>query len=770
MVTVGLVAVLAALPPFGDPSLLVDIDTGPSPTTQAQLVEANEQGVLYTQVERDGGTALFWSSWEGAAQRVFSVLDAGVKARRFGDSFIVFSGAAVERLDVSPAPQLTSLTPARDLSYFLDTNSTDALWWAGSEGTFVTDGSSAGTRLVAANQARIALGTNLFSRGTRAGDHVVIGAGPGTPVRNELGEDLPNSSSCFVFGGGESAWLGCRNPDGGQELMTTDGTPAGTSTRFRFASGEQWIDTYVASADYFVLDARLSGTSGNHVLARAGSAPPQPLGLGCFAYDKIVGDVLIGNYLAIPLSSEFGTCQRIGEVASSRQVGRRALLQVKNEGRFLLTDGTDGGSVSVPASLPDWPTASSAPSLVGSDGVRAIYSTTQGAWVTDGTASGTMRVGIFAEFFGHSVLAQEDGRFAVFAPNGDRWEPPVGVLGVAGGILVGRNGCDAFTVDEDRVRRELPSVGCVAETKLGKEGALVRNSDGITSLIRVEGAFALAGEVELVGGVRCGKKVCWYISRQEAVHLPNIVDLESGGNTTIPTILTQDHIELVAAIDSVLVFSHPEGAVAVRRTGGTLVMEQRQSFRDPTLRLGVTTSGSIVWTSESGGGLNVFSGRGDSTIDVPCSITLGLSVTGDRVNVLCTSPSQMQSEVALWSGRVGDEFRSIAVGTRNETAIPHLPTGDDKVLGFMMTNELDDTGRFVFADEGESRSMTGLLGGEVARVRAGYVFAATLDSVRDFELWVLPVLPSGCGCSGGGAELAMVLGLLLFRRRRATVA
>ncbi len=782
MVTVGLV-VLAALPAFGEPTQLVDIETGPSRTTQAQLIEANEQGVLYTQVERDGGTALFWSGWEGAAQRVLSVADAGVKARRFGDGFIVFTGTEVQRLGVEPSPQLTFLTAADDLSSFVETNSTSSVWWAGSAGTFVTDGSAEGTRLfTTANNPRVALGNSLFFAGAtltrvdeagllvdtgiplsfggfaRAGDHLVVG---GTPARNELGQDLPPSGTCSILGGGESAWLGCRRPDGGQEFLITDGTPAGTSTRLLFAAGDQWIDTYAASADYVVFDGRLSDISGSFVLARSGSASPAQF-RGCFGFEKLVGDVLLGNFRAISLA-EFGTCRQISNVERSRQVGRRALLQLHDEGRFLLTDGTDAGSVSVPAELPDWPTASSEPTLVGSDGVRAIYATTQGAWVTDGTASGTRRVGSSAEFFGHSVLALEEGRFLAFASNGDSWEPPFGVLGVAGGLLVGRNGCDAFTVDEERVRRELPSVGCAAEIKTGAAGALIRNTNGTTSLVRAEGTFLLVGDVELAGGTRCGKKACWYVTRDGATGLANVVDLESGANTALPEILTQNGLELVAATDVAVVVSHALGTFAVRRAGGRVVMESRQFSEEPPLHFGVTASGSIVWYSAaSSGALRALSGSGDEAVPVACQ-PLGLSITGDRVNLLCMSfvPADHPPERALWSGTIQNGLEKIAAG-KDEAEAPLLPSGDGEAIGFTMAKESDGTGRFVVTDGKARREYAGLQGGDMARVRAGYVFAATRESVPDFELWVLPV-QTGCGCGSGG-EILLLGALLLFRR------
>jgi hypothetical protein len=274
----------------------------------------------------------------------------------------------------------------------------------------------------------------------------------------------------------------------------------------------------------------------------------------------------------------------------------------------------------------------------------------------------------------------------------------------------------------------------------------------------------LFGDVELVGGVRCGKKACWYVTRQEATFLTKVVDLESGTNSAIPTILTQNRIELLAAIDSALVFSHPSGVVAVRRSGGTVVMEEVQSFTEPRLRWGLTASGAIVWTT--GGDLSVLSARGDSSVSLTCDHPLALSTAGDRVNVLCANSGWPIAERSLWSGTIEDGLQSIAVGTPAESEVPFLPSGDDELIGFTMAKDLEPIGRFVVTDGKDRREFPGLLAGEVARVRAGYVFAATRESVVDAELWVLPASPSGCGCSGGGGtELMLLLGVLLLRRR-----
>lgn len=776
------VVVLAALPAVGEPSLLVDIDTSPSRSAQAQLVEANEQGVLYTQFEREGGTALFWSGWEGAPRRVSSVTDGGVKARRLGDGFVIFTGAEVARLEVSSSLQLTSLAAVADLSSFVDTNSTSSVWWAGSEGTFVTDGTPGGTRrFTTANDARVALGTSLFFNGTtltrmdesgvlvdtgiplsfggftRARDHMVVG---GTPVRNELGEDLSSGMGCFAAGGGESAWLRCRTPDGGHELLTSDGTPSGTTTRYAFVDGGVLIDIYAASAEHVVFSGAVSSSRGNFALSRAGSGPPVPFSF-CFTPRTIIGDTLISPYAIGPAVGS--GCMQIPEVKQARQVGSRALLQLNQEGRFLLTDGTDAGSVSVPAELPDWPTASSEPTLLGSDGLHALYSTTQGVWSTDGTASGTRRVGSSAEFFGHTVLGLEEGRFFAFASNGDSWEPPVGVLGVAGGLLLGRDGCEAFTVDEDRARRSLLAAGCVSEVKVGTDGALLRNTDGVTSLARVEGTFPLVGDVELESGVRCGKKVCWYVTRQDSTHVANVVELESGRSSTLPTILTEDDLQLVVATDAALVVSHSLGTFAMRRDGGRVVMETTQFTEEPALHFGVTTSGSLVWYSAvSGGGVQVLSGRGDSELPLTCSNRLGLKVTGDRVSVLCLTVTATGNEISLLSGTVEDGLEPIAVGNQNEGETPFLPSGDGEVIGFLMMKPFEGTGRFVLTDGKTRREYPGLHGSGMARVRGGYVLAATRDSVPDLELWVLPE-QGGCGCGSGGESLLLGV-LLLFRR------
>ncbi len=780
---VGLV-VVAVLPKFGPPALLVDIETGPSRQVHPQLIEANDDGVLYTQLEREGGTALWWSRWDGVPERVRSLADAGVRARAFKDGFILFASSgepvAVERLDLSSAPALEPLITVTDVDSFPLTDSTTSVWWGGSAGTFVTDGTSGGTRLVTPLAGAIAaLGDRLFymdsrslqrwengqlfdtgvpaGRPFRAGGHLVIN---GVVPRNETGVALTSALGCSASGGGDFAWLACDFllvVDAGH-ILSTDGTPEGTTTRLTFRGTDRLATLDVASSDYVLFSGTWNDRGLHHSIARDPSASVLTLNSGCGQVAVVHGDVAVCPFRTLSLRG-LGSLATL-PVEASRKVDRRALLQLEGEPRFLLTDGTDAGSKFVPAEVPSWPTDSSNPRLVESDGVHALFDTTLGVWMTDGTPKGTLRVGDTAQFFGHSVLAT-DGRFVAFDQNRQSWMPPDGVIGVAHGLLVGRIGCEAFSVDEARVRKAVTALGCVEQVEPGKDGALLRNAEGLTWLLRAgHDPFALVGDVHLPSGVHCGRSTCWYMSRAQTTFRANQLALNTGRVTQVAAVLLTEGVPPLGGSDFVLVTQQLDSGavrfVATRPSGAQTPITRPFVFAN---------DGALV---SFAGGLSIIGPGGDSHSSLPCGDTLELGVTGNRINAICES--NPVGSVTLWSGTLDAGLKAITVGnTFAESDFPSMPSGGD-VAGFTVSS-YGKPSRFVVFDGTDRIEFPGMFGGDFVQLRSGLVFAGGIESGKDRELWVLRDPRSGCGC-GVGAEsmFALAVVLLALRRRRLSVS
>lgn len=776
-----MVLVVVAALPSAPPELLVDIDTQPSIAHPPQLVGANADGMLFVQLVPEGGHALFWTSWEGPAVQLAPAAPFPNRSTAFslGDGFIVFRSleldrVRVEHLALTPEPRLEPLVEVSGLRAFPQTGSKTRFWWASPEGTFVTDGTPAGTRnLTSLNFPEAVIGetiyfvdrsSNLLSRWedggiealglhvpfgvVRVGDHVVI---DGMNPINEAGEVLTNSQ-CYALGADRFGWLQCAGADAGRDLFVTDGTPAGTSLRFR---GGQFLRLGTVTDERAIFSDLLDGGFITRALDRVGSSPPTPF--PCEPSALLGETVVCGGAAITSLAGTELVRVRLNslEPPTMAAAGSRALLQAPGQAQFTLSDGTRAGTRLVPDQLPSWPTESSRPKLFASDGLRALFNTTRGSWLTDGTREGTFRVGDDAEFFGHSVLAA-DGTFVVHGADGRQWPAPPGTIGVAGGVLVGRSGCDAFMVDEERAKTPLTGLGCVQAIEPGRDGALLRNSTNQVFLLRKGHApYPLPGEVQLSSGVACGKEACWYLEKVGAgSFLAQRLVLASGEANTI-----------TVPLDRALPFRASDWLFASTPQWGSLFTVHPDHSRTeldfpftitPEGRLlGVTRDGLISIDGKQRGSLRGVDG---------CMQALELTVTGNMVHVLCVG-----SSVRLFSSLLDGGTSWEPTESASAFRAPTLPTGGD-VWAFSMTDPLATEGDFVMSD-GERRLTTPhLVGTDFTKVRHGYVFAGTRPLATDLELWVVPdpqEEKKAEGCTCGQGSLLWSLGLVLLLRRRA---
>ncbi|MFO0599913.1 MAG: hypothetical protein U0228_31680 [Myxococcaceae bacterium] len=787
--------VLAALPAFDAPRLLVDLETSPSTTSTPELVSANADGVLYTQLEPGGGAALWWSGWQGAPVRLLAVVDPGqrganvvqdltfgmktVLARPLGTGLIVFArdGDVVTVSRVEGAAVTPLITVTRPVT-FPDTDRLDTVWWSAAEGTFVTDGTPGGTSLVTPlRNCAFVLGTDLWivtpgqlrklengelinpgfrpDNVVRAGHHLVIGM-PFAPAQNELREVLA-TPSCTAVGGGEFAWIDCATSDGRQSVSSTDGTPGGTTTLVFDAISS--VDA--ASADYLVFSVNRGGPLASVCVSRtAGGLVATPfsgctLALGEVAVNRIVGDTLVsvGGLTHLP----DGTCLPMVRPTAIAAAGREPVLQLGLPQKFVVSDGTDAGTREVPEQLPAWPTSSSSPRLLGGNGSLALFDSTRGVWMTDGTQGGTRFVGQRAQLFRSGILAF-DGEPFVVDDQGRRTSAPAGVEGVSRDFLVGRSGCDLFFLDEARQRRLVPEVGCVDSLTLSDDGALISNSAGVAWLFRPPHAPLELGR-DVSQQLRCGKKLCWFLSRQAGETAAKFIDVESGAIATAPGTLPSSDVQLQVASDVGLVYSYVDldgrhRAMIRFLDGQEEVPQAFVAALDGTLLRPV--DGSLVARDASGERV---------LLECPGGFPPLISFAGSRVNALCTRASTGE---VMFTGSLDGPFHEVALADDGFTfTVNMLPYGDGSLVGFSKVDFGATRARFVVTDGDEVREFPAVRGEGLVKVRAGWVFIGSPERVKDNELWVLPLPQSraGCGCDAGGVELAAVVVLLLLRGR-----
>lgn len=783
------VLVLAALP-SAPPELLVDINTKPSLASPPQLLSANADGVVFSQQQLDGGDELYWSTWDGPPVEIGPINpgDQPLLITSFGPSFFVFrnasGGTRLERLDVTPRPRLELLQLTAPVTgplgqyIFPPSDSTTRLWWWTGSGIYITDGTPAGSRLVtdagvpfgvlgdtlylAGNDELLARWENgqLQSLGRRAEFGVVLvnshlvfsGLNPynelGTPLSAELAQ-----SDCEGLGDEHFGWLLCTAPDG-KDLFVTDGTPQGTARRFQ---GDRTV-RLVAGTDeraYLWTPPAGGGTTVPTVIEREGAGGPSPFP-GCGPLIQ-VGETLRCSSAITTLSGSEVVTFAAGAGSFADNVvpaGPRALLQLRGEARFLLTDGTRAGTRKVPEALLPGLTESSNPKLFATDGLRALYTTTQGVWITDGTPAGTFRAGDDAEFFGHSVLTA-DGAFRVLPLDGEPWQAPFGVLGVAAAQLIGRVGCDAFTIDEQKARTPLTDLGCIELVQPGRDGALLRNSVGNTWLVRKGHApYPLPGEVQLKSGVTCGKETCWFLTKGGEAFIANQLKLDTGVVTPIDVPL-EAALPFRASDSYFLSTLEWPNLFSLQPNGSRTLLDVPVTLAPDGRLLGATPDGvAVIGTSETPRAL-----RG-------CVYSTGISVTGNTIHTLCAGED---FSTILFSGPLdgGTDWVKREGTARNpDDRIPTLPSGGEVWALSMVTYSHSD-GDLLITDGKDTVTHAHLSGSEFTRVRGGYVFAGSSSDVPDTELWVIPdpLPPASCGCGQGGAICSLGL-VLIFRRRR----
>jgi hypothetical protein len=656
---------------------------------------------------------------------------------------------------------------------FVEARSTDAVWLFDDTSVWVTNGTPAGTRAVVPSHGlappfEFVLETNHRVGGYVGGQFIIWGedgvqqsARPdiftvsttangfifgGTDLSAETGPPLARGACMALRGGG---WANCRQSTSFVgAIFSTDGTVAGTMPRDQVDS---FIDPVYADAQWLVYQSDVGFT----VLERSG--PPRRLSTACLATDRrtrVQNGILVCFDALVPLDGGPFTPVEGVHRAISRN-GAELFLETQGGG-LELTDGVpDGGR----RQLRDRAiTEPSFPSVLTSDGVTALYATaTAGTWLTDGTTEGTVRVGDDGLRWGSGALGRTDAGIRGFDDHAREVPLPAGVVGASGAWALGIDGCSVFRVDAEGKRATLRTPRCPRRVVPFDDAALLVLDDGRAMLIHPPNEpLALGSDVDVEGGTRCGKELCWIRSRPDAAGNVEFRTVNAAKKTiTVEDVVPAEApVELLAATDGLLItLARDTGAVRIKPRGQLATLDKTRL--DLVVLLASSKTETVVAFDRT---FLRFGADGSSSGEqLDCEVA-ALAATDDTVWVATETCSVSKARLLGFHGKTTTEVNL------DGQVVTELRAEPAQV--FFVTNAglraADDTGAQV---ELTSKGRPG----NVGRVRAGLVFAAT-DDAQDTELWVVRFArpAAACGCSNAEATLALVaLVLLLLRNSRA---